>query len=111
MFLNLSFTRVLPYLVIGGLSAVYRSEKLVWEMHVKTERVRNMQGQREWSIELKEQATSWMIKASLEDEVRTDRSVNKLKLRTHSGDHSSTVLIVFLYQPYVCDNPEALAFN
>lgn len=52
-----------------------------------------------------------MIKASLEDEVPADCSVNKLKLETHSSDYSSAVLMVFLYQPYVCDNPEVLAIN
>lgn len=51
------------------------------------------------------------MKASLEDKVRTDHSVNKLKLESPSSDHSSTVLIALLYQPYVCDNPEVLAIS
>lgn len=52
-----------------------------------------------------------IIKAGPEDEVPPNRSVNKLKLQTHSSDRSSTVLIVFLYQPYVFYIPEAFAIN
>lgn len=52
-----------------------------------------------------------MMKAGLEDEAPTGRSVNKLKLESHSADHSSAVLIVLLYQPYVRDNPEVLVIN
>lgn len=40
-----------------------------------------------------------IIKAGLEDEAPTGSSVKKLKLQTHSGDYSSTALIIFSHPP------------